>query len=243
MTKIIKHSNSFLPPLKMDNQTIITNIEKANAIANAFNSVYSSLSINSTSVEDCNVKLTLNELNNQCNDKIDYTSPSEIKSIIHSLKNSKSPGNDNIHNLLLKHCPRNVHILLTYLFNSCFSLSYFPYIWKHAIVIPIPKPFKDTSNPINYRPISLLCSLSKVFERIIQFRLLNHIETKQCLPNIQFGFRQFHSTNHQVKRLAQTIKVNINNKRSIGVVLLDVEKAFDCVWHEGLLFKFIKLDI
>jgi hypothetical protein len=64
-------------------------------------------------------------------------------------------------------------VFLTYIYNSCLKLCYFPKEWKHAVVIPIPKPGKDPSNPSDYRPISLLSFISKVFERIILNKGLN----------------------------------------------------------------------
>jgi hypothetical protein len=64
---------------------------------------------------------------------------------------------------------------------------YFPNTWKHASVIPIPKPGKDHSNPLNYRPISLLSSVSKIFEKIILKRLQDFVSTNNVLPDHQFG--------------------------------------------------------
>jgi hypothetical protein len=101
------------------------------------------------------------------------TSAREIKKIIKNLKNSKAPGFDNIPNILLKNLSRKALVFLTHIFNSCFKLSYFPKSWKHANIIPVPKPGKDLSNPSSYRPISLLSSISKSFERVILKRLQN----------------------------------------------------------------------
>jgi hypothetical protein len=111
--------------------------------------------------------------------------------------------------------------------------------WKHAVVIPIPKPGKDPSNPSNYRPISLLSSISKVFERIILKRLNTFVSTQNVLPNHQFGFRAAHSTSHQLNRVVRHVKNKIGWSQSTGMLLLDVKKAFDSVWHDTLLHKLI----
>jgi hypothetical protein len=71
---------------------------------------------------------------------------------------------DGVPNILLKNLPRRAVVYLTYVFNSCIKLWYFPKIWNHASAIRIPKPGKDHSNPSNYRPISLLSSISKVLD-------------------------------------------------------------------------------
>jgi hypothetical protein len=85
---------------------------------------------------------------------------------------------------------------------SCF----FPKQWRHAKVIPLPKPGKDHSNPSNYRPISLLSSISKIFERIIRKCLNTFIASNNALPNNQFGFRAAHSTSHQLNRSVRHVK-------------------------------------
>jgi hypothetical protein len=111
----------------------------------------------------------------------------------------------------------------------------------HASVIPIPKPGKDHPNPSNYRPISLLSSISKVFERIILKCLGCFISTGNILPDHQFGFRVAHSTSHLLRRVVRHVKAkrSLRVPESTGILFLDVEKAFDSVWHEALLHKIL----
>jgi hypothetical protein len=85
-------------------------------------------------------------------------------------------------------------------------LSYFPEKWKHAKIIAIGKPGKDKKCPLNYRPISLLSVVGKIFEKLIKTRLNSHIESMNIIPNIQFGFRPKHSTSHQIFRIIKYIK-------------------------------------
>jgi hypothetical protein len=108
-------------------------------------------------------------------------------------------------------------------------------------VTPNPKLGKDHSNLSNYRPNSLLSSISKVFERIILKRLNGFISTVIILPDHQFGFKVAHSTFHQLRRVVRHVKVkrSLRVPESTGMVLLDVEKAFESVWHEALLNKLL----
>ncbi|MGL5056694.1 MAG: RNA-directed DNA polymerase, partial [Fusobacteriaceae bacterium] len=89
---------------------------------------------------------------------------------------------------------------------------------------------------------SLLSSLSKILERIILNRINTHINNNNILPDEQCGFRRNRSTAHQLIRVLQTAKEKLNEKKSTGIIFLDVEKAFDRVWHNGLLYKMIKLN-
>lgn len=101
------------------------------------------------------------------------------------------------------------------------------------------KQDKNALEPSSYRTIILLSSLSKLFERILLKRINSHIELNHLLPNHQFGFRQKHSTIHQLYRVTKHIKKTFHHKKSIGMILLDIEKAFDTVWHNGLLHKML----
>jgi Reverse transcriptase (RNA-dependent DNA polymerase)/Endonuclease-reverse transcriptase len=239
-TKIIKNKCRSIPALKVDGVTLITEQEKAEAIADKFSMAHENTSqspLNASVVDSCSV-LHVNEFNV---DPSALTSPREVKKIIKKLKNGKAPGFDGVPNILLKNLPRRAVVYLTYVFNSCIKLCYFPKVWKHASVIPIPKPGKDHSNPSNYRPISLLSSISKVFEKIILKRLQDFISANNILPDHQFGFRMAHSTSHQLRRVVRHVKGRREPplSESTGMLLLDVEKAFDSVWHEALLHKLL----
>jgi len=126
-------------------------------------------------------------------------------------------------------------LLLTHIFNGCLRIGHFPTSWKHAIVIAIPKPRKDHRHPVNYRPIALLSSLSKIFERIVLAKLKAAIGPK--IRKEQFAFQPQHSTTHQLVSLIDQLAANSNSELRTAAVFLDVEKAFDRVWHAGLLYK------
>lgn len=153
------------------------------------------------------------------------------------MKNNKAPGIDGINNKVLKKLPEVVFVILSEIFNCCLSNGYFPNNFKQAIVIPILKTGKDPKLPGSYRPISLLSSLNKVFEKLIYDRLLTFTNENDIYNKKQFGFRKEHSTVHQIKRVYNIINNNKQKRRSTGAIILDIEKAFDSVWHDGLVYK------
>jgi hypothetical protein len=106
-------------------------------------------------------------------------------------------------------------------------------------VIPIPKLGRDQSDPSNYRHIKFLSYISKIFERVILKRLDTYISGHNILPNHQFGFRAAHSISHQLNRVVRHVKNRRALGKSTGMLLLDVERAFDSVWHDALLHKLI----
>lgn len=99
------------------------------------------------------------------------------------------------------------------------------------------KPSKPAKYPTSYRPISLLNSLSKLFEKVIHSRMSKFIELKKLYPNYQFGFRENLCTTYQICRLNEIITKSFEEKSFTLVAFLDFEQAFDKVWHEGLLEK------
>ncbi|GFV27857.1 RNA-directed DNA polymerase from mobile element jockey [Trichonephila clavipes] len=170
------------------------------------------------------------------------TSPGEVCEIILDLENKKSPGADQIKNVALKSLPINAITYLTKIFNRCLVNGYFPPAWKHAIITLLPKPGKDAKFATNYRPISLLSTIGKIFEKIILKRLKEHTDNHNLIPDFQHGFRSETSTNHQLLRLTNRVINGFNGGDTTGGAFLDVEKAFDRVWHDGLLYKMIKLN-
>ena len=141
---------------------------------------------------------------------------------------------------VLKNMPPITFNILAKLFNFCLSKGYFPKIFKKAKVVPVLKKGKNPKLPNSYRPISMLSILDKLFEKVIKHRLLSHAGLHNIINKEQFGFRKEHSTVHQIKRVMNFIENNKLNRKSTGVVFLDIEKGFDTVWHDGLVFKLNK---
>jgi len=160
----------------------------------------------------------------------------EVKRKILSLKLRSAPG---ITPLMLRHLSRKALTYLTQLFNHLLRLGHFPAIWKRAKVIPVPKPNKPGTDPNSYRPISLLSTLGKLFERILAARLTSFVNQRHLLPHTQFGFRKKHSTVSQLARITDYISRGYNLHKHSGMVFLDLDKAYDTVWIHGLLYKLI----
>ena len=171
------------------------------------------------------------------------TSPDEVLSHIKRLKNSKAPGPDEIKPILLKNLPEPAIQALTTIINNCLASSYFPKAWKSASTIMIPKPGKDPHDPLSYRPISLLNVMGKIFEKILASRLAPLLESHRLLPDQQFGFRSQRSTINPLMELHTDSTRHSNLKECTAAVFLDIERAFDKVWHDGLIHKLISLQL
>ncbi|KAL6419213.1 hypothetical protein ACFW04_011523 [Cataglyphis niger] len=112
--------------------------------------------------------------------------------------------------------------------------------WKEAKVISLPKKDKDKTLPVSYRPISLLPNIGKVYEMVINDIINSYCYENKLLPENQFGFRAKHSTIHAINKLTSDINWALMNEDCLGACLVDLEKAFDTVWQEGLIFKLKK---
>lgn len=170
------------------------------------------------------------------------TSAEEVAGIICRVPPKKSSGTDLMPYFLFKHFSPRVILFFTILFNHLLARSYFPRCWKHSLVTPVPKPAKDLSVVSNWRPISNLNCISKIFERILAARLLRFID--RIDPGIfpdQYGFLREHSTLHALGRLHSAICDGLNNGLFTTFVSLDIRAAFDTVWHEALVFKMVRL--
>ena len=137
------------------------------------------------------------------------------------LNTRKAPRYDLISGPILKRLPRKAVVLLTVVFNRMLTLSYFPVQWKYAEIITIPKPGKPPHEPTSYRPISLLPITSKLFERLLLERINEEHDPSTLLPFHQFGFRESHSTIHQVHRLVNAIATSLEEKKYCSAVFLD----------------------
>lgn len=169
-----------------------------------------------------------------------FTNTYETEKRFRKLNNKKSCGLDGVPNIALKHIPNNLIYNYTILFNNLLNYVTFPNEWKKAKVIALLKKNKESSSPESYRPVSLLPNIGKVFESVINEKIKEFCSDKEIIPECQFGFRRQHSTLHAINRLTSDINWAFNNNQCIGACLIDLEKAFDTVWLDGLLFKLIR---
>ena len=102
----------------------------------------------------------------------------------------------------LPQCAKNIFLKIL---NRMLSIGYFPKLWKISKIIMIEKPGKDPTIASSYRPISLLPTLSKVFEKLLIKKLQCIIEERNIIPQHQFGFRKKHSTVEQIHRIVETV--------------------------------------
>ena len=106
--------------------------------------------------------------------------------------------------------------------------------WKTASVVPIFKNQRDRASPLNYRPISLLNIISKVFESLINKSLVSHLESNGLFSDAQYGFRSKRSTADLLTVITERISASMDKNGEARLVALDISKAFDRVWHPGL---------
>ena len=160
----------------------------------------------------------------------------DVKDLLSILNVNKAYGPDNIGPKLLKEAAPSITATLVRLFNMSLSKGIFPSAWKLANVVPIYKKAEEFFTS-NYRPISLLSTIAKVFERVVFKYLFNYFRDHFMISIWQSGFLPGTSTVTQLIEIYDQFCKAVSSGKDIRVVFLDISKAFDRVWHEGLLHK------
>ena len=164
----------------------------------------------------------------------------EFEEALKTLEDKKSPGPDKITNEMLEHLGTKAKSKLLGIFNNRWKTGHVPQSWREADMVPIHKKGKDRANTDSYRPISLTSCVGKLMERMINTRLVWHLEKNNIITPEQAGFRQHRSTEDQVTYIAQKIKDGFQDKQHTLTVWIDMEKAYDRVWKDGLRLKLQK---
>ena len=151
--------------------------------------------------------------------------PKIVKKVITNLDSSKVSGADGIPVVVLKNCEPELSYVLAKLFNKCLKESCFLYCWKVSLVIAVFKNVGERSTAKSYCPVSLLSVVSKVFEKLVNNRIVDHLQKCGLFSDFQYGFRSSQSTAVVSDRIARVF----NRSGATRAVALDISKAFDRV--------------
>ena len=211
-----------------------------NEIANAFNKYFINIGNDSSATIDGNTDDTSYkqylQSPSELNCKLEKITEPEILIIMNKMENKSSSGYDTISNKILKFIKHEISKSITLIINQMLESGIFPDALKISKVIPLHK--KDDVNSLsNYRPISLLPTLSKIFERVVYNQLYSYFVDNKLLSEQQYGFRSKHSTELAGIKLVDYLKAEIDKKQTPVNIYLDLSKAFDTINHDILLYK------
>ena len=184
------------------------------------------------------------EPNNSDNINIDI-SFDELHRALDSITDVKKKGGfDPVTYSMLKNLPNSFLEIILHFFNQCYKSEQIPTCWKHAQVIALHKPGKPRTDPHAYRPISLTSHTSKLYERILNSRLVEFLEKNNTLPNNQAGFQKFRSVQDHITYIVEQMRCTHRNADNVLYsTFFDVQKAFDRVWHCKLLSQLKRIGI
>lgn len=179
------------------------------------------------------------ECNPELNNPLSFD---EIERMVNRLKQRKSTGIDEIPNEVLKN--HDVMLLLYYLFVKCFECCIIPSLWLRAIIVPVPKSVtKDPYVPLNYRGISILSCVCKVFSGIINKRIANYCELGDLFVDEQNGFREKRACVDHIFSLTSIIRNRFAESKDTFACFIDMQKAFDWVDRDMLFYKLLSYNI
>lgn len=231
LVKSVTDSNktSAVPPLKSDNGQIFNEAaDKAELLNNTF-------AANAHLDDKGKVPPNLNLKTDETISTVKFW-PKVVLKKLRNLDTSKATGPDGISATVLKNCAPELAPVLSKLFQISLNSKAVPSEWKTAHVVAVPKK-GNKQDPSNYRPISLLSIISKVMESIIGDQIRKHLERHQLLSDAQYGFRENRSTVDMLSYITQWWNDSLDSQQEVRIIALDIKKAFDCVWHRGLLMK------
>lgn len=216
-----------------------TIVEERRLIANGFNKYFASIAVKLNSSEYGLPIQPLPNFTNYMSRSVDSSiflsecTCEEIEELIKDLSSNKS---SDIPIVILKRCKSFISPVLTRFYNEFMRTGIFPDILKTGLISPIYKK----GNPQlfdNYRPVSTLPLFSKLLEKLIYKRLYDFLVTKNILYDKQFGFRKNHSTSQAINYSVKFVSDNIEQRKHVVGIFLDLSKAFDTISHSKLLDK------
>lgn len=216
-----------IPPIQIGDKTHYSNKSKAD--------IFNDFFIQQATLENDNDPLP----------RIPYLTPEinnlellieDVLEVLKNLHGNKATGPDQIHNTLLRASADIIAKPLTMFFNRCLSEGKFPSLWKTAIVTPILKK-GNKGECTNYRPISLLSCVGKTFERCVHKHIFHFLKQNDIITDSQSGFMPGDSTVNQLLCTYNYLCEQYDQSVTTQSIFFDISKAFDRVWHRGLISK------
>ena len=228
-----KKNNGFPAHLNIDGA--VTN--DTEVILNTMNTYFSKVgSVTASKIPHTNTTfnsyLTDTHLNNF---QFSQITPAEVKTLLNKLEN-KGCDTSTVPNKILKLVSEHISIPLSHIFNACLNQGIFPTILKKAKITPIHKA-GDKAEAGNYRPISILPTLSKLLEKLVHNQATNFLERFKLLQENQFGFQKNNTTCDAITHTLEILYSNLNRKLDSLIFMLDFSKAFDTISIAILLAK------
>ena len=220
--RVLNKGKSAIPPLFIGLEVLSSASSKAKLFAKNFSE--------NSNLDDSGISLPF--FPSRTNLKLQNISitPKMVKKVITNLDSSKVCGPGCIPVVVLKNCEPELSYILAKLFN-------FPDCWKVSLVVPVFKNVGERSTAKNYGPVSLLSVVSKVFEKLVNNRIVEHLEKCGLFSDFQYSFRSSRSTADLLAVVSDRIARAFNRSGATRAVALDIFKAFNRVWHAGLLHK------
>ena len=215
-----------IPPLEKDGVTYYINKEKATILNQFF--------INQSTTEDNDDVPDVPEVLTSINQI--HLSVEEVKNTLTKLSTAKATGPDQIHSIIFKNRAGIISEPLTFLFNRSLNEGIFPTVWKTAHVTPIHKK-GNKEQCTNYLPISLLSCVGKTLEKCVHRHVSNYLNANQIITPSQSGFTPKDSTVYHLLSIYDDFCKSFDSEITTQAIFFDISKAFDKVWHRGLLRK------
>ena len=233
-------------PIKNDHGVLLTNVEDIrNEWQNYYQKLYSKSQ--SSQVDTQLVADIQNELHTALTQSLIHESlegghvtSDEVYRLVHKMKRRKAPGWDKITSEHLKYCGDKTLHAVTWLMNCIIQTETVPNDLKRGLIAPIPKQNKDVTQKDNNRGIMLLPIFYKLFESILLEREKEWLSNTEVVDELQGAGQDHCSCLHVSMLLQESIAHHANKGQNVYIALLDIRKAFDTVWVEGLLYKLLR---
>lgn len=213
------------------NNFIPEHLRTPDDVNNFFSSVFSPLN----NCPETNTWYLSNKFNNNLSFSFKLATVEEVQTVISKLK-SNAYGSDGICATMIQLCAGVICKYITHIINCALETGYFPQQWKRSLINPIPK----NNNPLDFcdlRPITIIPTLSKVLEKIIQVQIYDYVTVNNIISPLQSGFRKGHSTTTVLTDMLDNILRSLDNGYATVLIFLDFSKAFDTIDHSLLCAK------